>query len=1849
MKDIIRSKLYEILYKYKTEELPLKLKLINDEKLNIENEINLIVKSDRAILNKYYINKVNLQVGGTIKQFNEETVKNLKKLDELFEKLGKLDSTKISENASEIQKKTEEILKVIEEINKIIPTVDVEDIRDKIPQKLETIRVYLENKEGSIKLNRELNSLYVPFQKLDNVMNSSALNKILEEFTESLNEINKNTDDNAINTLYEKLKNATESNIKKMNEDIVKMKEKNEDINKKNLEFDTSLEIKIEKNDIKTVKSIYEFLNEVKSNTTDELKKLNNELNDNITESTLEKGYFKPDSNYSLLKFINEYNEIAKTSDNLQYRYNGIDTRTISNNILKDTQSTTDSKGMMESIKKLLNINLDEFEKKDKIEEEEFKNIYNPDFKIPIKGGNDEKNGGIVEKIKSLKDEITTKTQEYRSVYLEYVKNTEKFNKYSIYDITHSLYLLSILSNSLFVKSSFQIYKYIGRGMINFYKRIIEKIYKDLKLPKSEILKKTQEEQFIIMEIRKKYFLVISRLNSFLNNISIRLNSKDIIDIDNSTEVVKNNFMILNHFKSILEKYNELQMNKLTIYSRINDIGKEFTDNNENVQFYIDNKLFISDYDRQFIYEGYYKKTNTDGNYTNPDQNTLLKKELRILPTLSESKTTTKNTVYFSNDSLKEAYTIIKDFYEKKNIEELEAYKKSKLSELINKIYTDTITLEKNIELIKNDIERLENKKEEAIEQLYDARDDEVMGENLKKDTMLNIINDTQYATDKDNNIIKENGKSINIDIYIEKLKKKLSENGEETVKNNKEDIKNILYVIKIAIEYLYATRKEVNEKLMWIRNFTCDAQKNTTACDASGLNPPYIAEADGPQVCNFSKEDIPYLNSYKFTEVFDSKNFQNNSDMSAYMCLNSRITNGNSVCVITYGYSGTGKSYTLFGRPMVDGLLQGTLNKLNGLEKIYFRLFEIYGKGLSYTDYWVDDTGKLKTNIYNYLYAYKLKKDTSRDSDKIGIDKANNSTGDEWAVKLKNEQIKDYIDKVKFTNNQPESYQAGSDILNYLEIGSDEYKDIFQSFKIFTDKIEQIRIKTKRVRETPNNRVSSRSILIYDFVLMININGEIKPVNFLIVDLPGREDIEATFINKYVDLNTNKYLYDIIKTQFISKFNEFPVEYKKILNDGKETIQEIEKDKVGEKYMKELKLLLGCISLNPVSVPVFACEIIESYFKKNYNRLKEEIIDKKIKRKYKLRGEWNNRFTGNTIIYENDMTLMDEFYEFNYNEKIFINNEKYFEFYDKRDSIENVDINIQIPLNSTTKDLKLNYTSSIDTTKKNTLSSDDIKKTYILNNIIFKCGLGWYTFKNIIEINEKGELIFKKDKHDNNINTNNDKIKIEGKVPYKKLKQDTNSEKIIDDPNINKYPYGTQSDRQIKSMFFMNFIERLIELERYDILDELFEYIIDRKINKYIKSHIESLDSNGIKTFIETLMNYNFKKEALSGKFFDKNNFKYSGDITKNITITLDDIYELKPDGYYKYNNNNLINITESKLLKEYVYESVKYDFYTTGFEGIYINENIIGLIKYLGRNDKLIKDKADRNSIKISKQEENTFEYGKKIGKMLQMSRIKEDGKILPEIDFASYSPEIQSEFIKKGLYILRNTEYVSGKSKISLYTENFIDNIIQKSELKSNIEIESSIDKGDKNPSSKIRQLNPTLWSYSNDRKMLYFDINRDKLYTQLYKKTSKTEIFIEINKQSKPESSESKKEEATMSVSEGRKIFNQPSDKQTNKQTGNNYKAKYDSIVDYYYDITALESAYAKLKESYYSDRIFSDDNPIIKSILEPYLDLIGDFKIFYLFGNYTKPTRELKCVQQYDLLETTNNFIEAITR
>ena len=94
-------------------------------------------------------------------------------------------------------------------------------------------------------------------------------------------------------------------------------------------------------------------------------------------------------------------------------------------------------------------------------------------------------------------------------------------------------------------------------------------------------------------------------------------------------------------------------------------------------------------------------------------------------------------------------------------------------------------------------------------------------------------------------------------------------------------------------------------------------------------------------------------------------------------------------------------------------------------------------------------------------------------------------------------------------------------------------------------------------------------------------------------------------------------------------------------------------------------------------------------------------------------------------------------------------------------------------------------------------------------------------------------------------------------------------------------------------------------------------------------------------------------------------------------------------------------------------------------------------------------------------------------------------------------------------------------------------------------------------------------------------------------------------------------------------------------------------------------TILKKAFTYINNTYSSSKIFSREKPLIENILEAYLppkpakptdaydftkSYITDFKVFYLFANYDKTNEalgKLKCKNQYDLLENTLNFIEAI--
>ena len=226
---------------------------------------------------------------------------------------------------------------------------------------------------------------------------------------------------------------------------------------------------------------------------------------------------------------------------------------------------------------------------------------------------------------------------------------------------------------------------------------------------------------------------------------------------------------------------------------------------------------------------------------------------------------------------------------------------------------------------------------------------------------------------------------------------------------------------------------------------------------------------------------DRSYIDKIKFNDIFDDK-FKDNITISKYLTISSQLTKKKGVVFLTYGYSGTGKTFTLFGNSSGNtGLLQSTLQNVRGIDKIYFRVYEIYGKGVNYNDYWDD-------KINQELYAYKL----NIIDNKIILDNPKKVL-----------EIKDYIDSSE----------------DLLEINN--FEEVFKTFNEFVDVLDKIRIKNKRIISTPNNPQSSRSIIVYEF--LNKIENELIP--FILIDLPGREEIIDSYydpIVKKLDLSIN-------------------------------------------------------------------------------------------------------------------------------------------------------------------------------------------------------------------------------------------------------------------------------------------------------------------------------------------------------------------------------------------------------------------------------------------------------------------------------------------------------------------------------------------------------------------------------------------------------------------------------------------------------------------------------------------------------------------------------------------------------
>lgn len=353
----------------------------------------------------------------------------------------------------------------------------------------------------------------------------------------------------------------------------------------------------------------------------------------------------------------------------------------------------------------------------------------------------------------------------------------------------------------------------------------------------------------------------------------------------------------------------------------------------------------------------------------------------------------------------------------------------------------------------------------------------------------------------------------------------------------------------------------------------------STSSCD--GLQKDYIST----DVKLKQYPNLEPLNQYKFTEVFDSVKFPDNGSISKYMTLDTQIAKGKGVAIMTYGYSGTGKTFTLFGNTNSgkQGMLQSTLDNITGLKWVKFRLFELYGHGLSYPHYWNSEhDGQPRINdIEHEIYAYNLELTT--DSLKL----SSQSTD-----QIQSKGIKDYIDK-HINLMQIDTHDCTNS--SYTFIAGNMISNVFGNFDGFMDTVEEERKKTGRIRDTPNNIVSSRSVLIYDFVIRV---GD-KNVPFIILDLPGREEIVASYIDPFL---SNPHILNLLGLH----------------NDSNETIQ--------------LRMLLSTMAINPIATPIFVPNIVFNFINQMNKDERQAIFDAPIDMKYEIDND-NYKGKGHNII----------------------------------------------------------------------------------------------------------------------------------------------------------------------------------------------------------------------------------------------------------------------------------------------------------------------------------------------------------------------------------------------------------------------------------------------------------------------------------------------------------------------------------------------------------------------------------------------------------------------------------------
>jgi hypothetical protein len=645
---------------------------------------------------------------------------------------------------------------------------------------------------------------------------------------------------------------------------------------------------------------------------------------------------------------------------------------------------------------------------------------------------------------------------------------------------------------------------------------------------------------------------------------------------------------------------------------------------------------------------------------------------------------------------------------------------------------------------------------------------------------------------------------------------------------------------------------------------------------------------------CNsLNKKDA---NIIKFTEVFDTDNYVTNEEISSSMVMHTQLGKGKGIAVMTYGYSGTGKTYTLFGKKEIsgeitDGLLQSTLKNIKNLESVKFRLYEIYGYGLTYPHYWEQGQDKIGHTILSYNYDIqsnylKLAKEYERItiipaveignySSLIGKYSENNTmilTVVRNFIEKFNDTANDKIKQFEKFNKFTEDFNnLTKDYTNFDQRNISKLIQFIQQNIINQNYQNNQNNQNYQILDTIDNLINKEKELL---IIINNCNDELKYPSHGYKEFSGdhihtilnnfkqfTDEVEMARIKGHkIDSNNNfpkvvKTIRDTPNNVVSSRSTliyDFQLKISGIPNDVTFLIIDLPgREEISQTYIEPyfenpliqslfnnanriniLKLMTLSMAQNPIALPIFE---LEDGFKKNSKGI---VID--------------------TFLEENDWRKILE---------------------------------IELPL-------QLN-----EINKKNDLNTGKQESVFEIDGKTKK--------EKLYPTNFWGETInYKNTQMDSIVGTD--------------LKTITSTNLFGFDGNTkNKGKYALAS---------IHIINRLLLLNRFDILEKIYEKFCNKYINTYVKEYAGHI--------YDVFLN-------------DNNLFKQNYE--KNLK-------SMKGGLYY--------SIVHENLTKKNIEQILMYDYYLTPLEGVYINENIVGLIRFLA--EKTINKNTNISNL-IEKQDMN------------------------------------------------------------------------------------------------------------------------------------------------------------------------------------------------------------------------------------------------------------------------------------